>query len=151
MRARDSRHCRHRTVRIDARSLHQERPGFRSGLQSDESSDLPGYQGDEGIDHARQRHGARAGAAGGEQARSRASAGGWHRGGPSARATLGLSVCRGLGQESHQCQRDVRRNRARDELQPGEGKEDLLLLQRPLILNQNLRCLMDRSLADRTR
>jgi len=139
VRARDPRHRGHRAVRVDARSLHQERPGLRRGLQPDESPDLPGYQGDEGAHYARQGHGARAGAAGGEQARFGASAGGRHRGGPPARAALGLPVRRGERQESHQRQRDVRRDRAGDELQPREGEEDLLLLQRPLILNQNPR------------
>lgn len=137
VRARDPRHRRHRAVRVDARPVHQERPGLRRGVQPDESSDLSGHQGDEGAHHPRQGHGARAGATRGEQARPGASAGGRHRGGPPARAALGLSVRRGERQEPHQRQRDVRRDCARDELQSRKGEEDLLLLQRPLILNQN--------------
>lgn len=118
MRPRDPRHRRYRAVRVDARSIHQKRPGLRRGLQPDESSDLPGYQGDEGAYYACQGDRTRAGATGGEQTRSGASAGGRHRGGPPTRATLGLSVRRGECQESHKRQRDVRRDRAGDELQP---------------------------------
>lgn len=81
VRTRDPRHRRYRTVREYARSLYKERARVRRRVQFDESPDLPGHQGDEGINNARERHREGTGASGREQARPGSSARGGHRGG----------------------------------------------------------------------
>lgn len=69
MRAGDPGHRWDRAVREYARPLHQERPGFRGCVQSDQPPDIPGHQGYEGAHHPRERHRASAGAFGRKQAR----------------------------------------------------------------------------------
>lgn len=128
VRARNTRHRGHGAVRVDARPVHQERAGVRRRVLADEPPDVPGHQADEGADHARQGQGPRADPARGQQGGPGAPARGARRRGRSPGAGLGLPVRRGVGQEPHQRQRDVRRDRARDERQPRQGEEDVLLL-----------------------
>lgn len=107
---RDPRHRRHRTIREYARSIHKERPRIRRSLQSDESSDFPRYQSDEGIDNARQRYREGARIIGRQQARSRASTRSGYRRGQRSGATLGMSVRRGIRETPHERERRVRGN-----------------------------------------
>lgn len=112
----DPRHGGHRAVRVHARPVHQEWAGLRGGVLAHQPPDVPGHKAHEGADHARQGQGARAHSAGGQQGGSGAPARGAFTRGRSAGAAVGLSLRGGLGQEPYQRQRDVRGDRARDEL-----------------------------------
>ncbi|EEC13204.1 RecA protein, putative [Ixodes scapularis] len=132
LRARDPRHGRHGAVRLHAGPVHQERPGLRGGLLHHEPPHLPGHQEHEGADPARQERRPGARAPGGQQVRPGPPARGDGRrdGGPGP--ALGLPLHGGLGQKQVQRERDVRRDRPRNERSAAQGKVQLPLLRATL-------------------
>lgn len=114
-------HRWHGTVRLHARPVHQERPGLRGGLQPDQPPDVPGHPHHEGADRAGEGLGEGPAPAGGEQGGPGAPSRGDHQRRGQPGPGVELPVPGGVGQEQVQRERGVRRDRAGNELQPGEG------------------------------